>query len=584
LDYSSALDATRLYTYSGRNLTIGSFTFNRGTFTPYLYMNGSGNFGFGTTTPLAKLDVDGNASVSGNLILAGGDRSIQTTANNTLTLGGNTTGNIVLSDPAFFSSSLTIGGDTITDFVGTGLQLNSTTLETTLGTTVSLTSEVTGVLPIANGGTNSTATPTQGGVAYGTGTAYGFTSAGNAGQVLTSNASGAPTWSDASGVNFWSINNGAIYPKTASVLDLLIGGESTSSAKFAVLNVNNGTPTASLSSGLNGTGIYLTASGNLQTTNNQTLTLGGNTTGNISITDNILVNSGNSLTLSGITGNNAILYGTAGTGLVTGASTNTSSLCLMSGASAPTWSACPGSGSGSSKWTLAGDILYPNTISNQIGIGTTTSGDVISSLYVTRDLASGALGKALAIFNQTENQDIFTASASGQTRFVIQNNGNVGIGTTSPNDKLSVVFDDSTGGFTGYSVQNTNAGANAASGMLYYEANGSLAVFQGYVNSSNEFRFNNVVSGGTLNFMAGGSSRLYVKNDGNVGIGTTDPASFKLQVAGDIGPNANNATDLGASGTAFRTGYFGTDVIVGGSSVCLESRTNCSPSFIKDKP
>lgn len=53
---------------------------------------------------------------------------------------------------------------------------------------------IDGILPIANGGTNSTATATAGGISYGTGTAFAFTSAGTAGQVLTSNAASAPTW------------------------------------------------------------------------------------------------------------------------------------------------------------------------------------------------------------------------------------------------------------------------------------------------------------------------------------------------------------------------------------------------------
>jgi hypothetical protein len=52
-----------------------------------------------------------------------------------------------------------------------------------------------GTVPIANGGTNSTATPTSGGVGYGTGTAHAYTSAGTSGQVLTSAGAGAPTWS-----------------------------------------------------------------------------------------------------------------------------------------------------------------------------------------------------------------------------------------------------------------------------------------------------------------------------------------------------------------------------------------------------
>jgi hypothetical protein len=59
---------------------------------------------------------------------------------------------------------------------------------------IGLTTHVSGVLPIANGGTNGTATPTANGVAYGTGTAYAFTAAGTTGQVLTATTGSAPTW------------------------------------------------------------------------------------------------------------------------------------------------------------------------------------------------------------------------------------------------------------------------------------------------------------------------------------------------------------------------------------------------------
>jgi hypothetical protein len=65
-----------------------------------------------------------------------------------------------------------------------------------------LTTGVTGTLPIANGGTNSTSTPTAGGATYGTGSAFAFTSAGTAGQVLLSNGASAPAWSDINGGTF----------------------------------------------------------------------------------------------------------------------------------------------------------------------------------------------------------------------------------------------------------------------------------------------------------------------------------------------------------------------------------------------
>ena len=54
--------------------------------------------------------------------------------------------------------------------------------------------QIVGQVAIANGGTNSTATPTTNGIAYGTGTAYAFTAAGTTGQVLTATTGSAPTW------------------------------------------------------------------------------------------------------------------------------------------------------------------------------------------------------------------------------------------------------------------------------------------------------------------------------------------------------------------------------------------------------
>jgi len=62
---------------------------------------------------------------------------------------------------------------------------------------IALATHVSGTLPIANGGTNGTATPTAGTVAYGTGTAFAFTAAGTTGQALLSNGSSAPSWGTA---------------------------------------------------------------------------------------------------------------------------------------------------------------------------------------------------------------------------------------------------------------------------------------------------------------------------------------------------------------------------------------------------
>ncbi len=62
---------------------------------------------------------------------------------------------------------------------------------------IGLTTHVSGTLPIANGGTNGTATPTAGAIPYGTGTAYAFTAAGTTNYLLQSNGASAPTWVNA---------------------------------------------------------------------------------------------------------------------------------------------------------------------------------------------------------------------------------------------------------------------------------------------------------------------------------------------------------------------------------------------------
>lgn len=61
---------------------------------------------------------------------------------------------------------------------------------------VNLASEVTGLLPLANGGTNVNLTPVQGGVVYSTAGALAVSAAGTSGQYLQSNGTAAPSWSN----------------------------------------------------------------------------------------------------------------------------------------------------------------------------------------------------------------------------------------------------------------------------------------------------------------------------------------------------------------------------------------------------
>src|SRR5207253_2574683 len=108
------------------------------------------------------------------------------------------------------------------------------------------------------------------------------------------------------GTNWFNVTNGALYPIN-STLDFLVGGQSTASAKFGFLNVNSGTPTASISAITTNNALSLDANGNISTTNRQTLTIGSASTGNI------VIDSPTALNLNTV--NNAPI--TTGTGLTT---------------------------------------------------------------------------------------------------------------------------------------------------------------------------------------------------------------------------------------------------------------------------
>ena len=76
---------------------------------------------------------------------------------------------------------------------------------------------------------------------------------------------------------YWQRANGAVIPTNISD-DILIGATSTSSAKFAFLNVATGTPTASISGDLT-----LNSAGVIRTTGLAPLIIGGTTTGGIAL-------------------------------------------------------------------------------------------------------------------------------------------------------------------------------------------------------------------------------------------------------------------------------------------------------------
>lgn len=198
----------------------------------------------------------------------------------------------------------------------------------------------------------------------------------------------------------------------------------------------------------------------------------------------------------------------------------------------------------------SGTELFRIQETGLVGIGTASPA---APLHVN----GSYIGNAAAIINQTNGQDILTASASGTTRLVVTNAGSVGIGISSPNARLDLKssatnsdvlrweasdgsrlgrFLETSGGHGWFEVDNSSGTAVAlfrADGGNSYLSTGLFGFgttsptgkveISGGNGGNASLIVNQTLNGDIFTASSSGTSRFVINNAGFVGVGTSDP-------------------------------------------------------------
>ena len=217
--------------------------------------------------------------------------------------------------------------------------------------------------------------------------------------------------------------------------------------------------------------------------------------------------------------------------------------------------------------------LHVNGTVKSLGV-TVKSSSTEANLRLQNSTTGGGTSNGLLIqatgndvyINNYENADMYFRT-NNTDRIKIENNGNVGIGESSPLGKLHVKSADSgasvNGGHNQVIAENSgNSGmsilsGNTSNGAICFGDNGNNCI--GYVNYTH--------NGNHLDFGANGSEKMRIGSNGHIGMNTTT-LTYALNIANTSGNMRIKATDgsnvanastslLEFHGTNNRAGFIG---------------------------
>lgn len=191
------------------------------------------------------------------------------------------------------------------------------------------------------------------------------------------------------------------------------------------------------------------------------------------------------------------------------------------------------------------EVKYTGTADEIVRIVGTASGKPQVNFYNdttlhTKIVAAG--NNDFSITNTHSTGDMFFA-AGGSTRLHIESNGNVGIGTASPQSKLHI--ETGSGGTYNPNTNHDDVTIEGSGniGLQLFSPNTSYQYIAfGDPNSVNAGYLRYYHGANEMVFRTNGSDNMVINSSGNVGIGTTSP-SAKLEVNGQTVINSTGLTE-----------------------------------------